>query len=74
MWLRWSIRPAGCSFTKYVFHLKGALPMGPLDYILIGVVVLLAAAALVYSLRRKGSCGDCSACGKDCPSRRENRK
>ena len=48
--------------------------MGPLDYILIGVVVLLAAAALVYSLRRKGSCGDCSACGKDCPSRRENGK
>lgn len=51
--------------------------MGALDWVILIAVAAAFAAAVVYSVKHKGSCGscggNCAACGKNCSSR-ENKK
>ncbi len=40
--------------------------MNLIDYILIAVIALLFIAAVRSSVKKKGCCGDCSKCCKNC--------
>lgn len=43
------------------------------DYILLGAILLLALFALrfAWKRRKRGGCGDCSGCSKNCSQRKQ---